>query len=102
MHPLYMTIMQIVQVKAQEILIPTMFSADWLSTLRCYNGMIMKYLCCSRLLVIHINNESILVPHIQTEVHVLYALKHQNTLIVNTDVCQRECAENHATACVVL
>ena len=93
--------MQILQVKSQEILIPTMFFLQTLR-LRCYNGMIMKYLCCSRLLVIHINNESILVPHIQTEVHVLYALKHQNTLIVNTDGCQRECAENHATACVVL
>ena len=62
----------------------------------------MKYLRCSRLLVIHINNDSMLVPHIQTEVDVLYALKYQNTLIVNTDVCQRECVENHATACVVL
>ena len=61
--------------------------------------MIMKYLCCSSLLVIHINNESILLPHIQIEVHFLYALKHQNTLIVNTDVCQRVCRKSCDCLC---
>ena len=91
--PVFMIIMQILLVKSQEILIPNMFSADWLSTLRCYNGMIMKYLCCSRLLVIQINNKSILLPHIQKAEHVLYALKHQNTLSVNTCICQKECAK---------
>ena len=50
---------------------------------------------CSRL---HSCNESKLVPHIQTEENALYALKHQNTLMLNS-VCLSKCV-NQSCDCL--